>query len=199
MPTSETVSSPNGESRTQSIVQAAYNLIVEKGFEGFRIRDVAERAGIHHATLLHYFPTKEALIQGVVGGMVSRLDQVLVTGPGALPARAALHTHFAHVLAQMRDVPEQFAVFNELFLRANRDSTLREVLRTTDENWHGLLVSLLERGVAEGAFRRDLDPQAAATVVMCTFKGFAFDLTLTAQRSQQTVAQLERWITGEDA
>ena len=31
-------------------------LIVEKGFEGLRVREVAEHAGIHHATLLHYFP-----------------------------------------------------------------------------------------------------------------------------------------------
>ena len=81
--------------------------------------------------------------------------------------------------------------------RAARDEKLREVLVTNDKNWQEFLISLLELGVAEGAFRADLNPHAAATLIMSAFKGFAFGLALTPELAQETVAQLERWIIGE--
>ncbi len=36
------------------LVQSAYQLIVEKGMAGLRIREVASRIGLNHATLLYY-------------------------------------------------------------------------------------------------------------------------------------------------
>jgi AcrR family transcriptional regulator len=35
----------------RGIVRAAYLAIAEKGFEGLRIREIARRAGLDHATL----------------------------------------------------------------------------------------------------------------------------------------------------
>jgi AcrR family transcriptional regulator len=58
-------SGPKNE-RASEVVRAAYALIVEKGMEGLRTREVADKVGINSATLHYYFPTKEALIQGVV-------------------------------------------------------------------------------------------------------------------------------------
>ena len=45
---------------------AAYKRLAEAGFEGLRTRDVAADAGVNIATLHYYFPSKEALIRGVV-------------------------------------------------------------------------------------------------------------------------------------
>ena len=42
--------------RQQQFVQIAFDLIAEKGFEGLRFQDVAEKAGVNNATLLHRFP-----------------------------------------------------------------------------------------------------------------------------------------------
>ena len=55
-----------GEERRQSLVEAAYHLIAEGGFEQLRTRDIAARAGVNIATLHSYFARKEDLIQGVV-------------------------------------------------------------------------------------------------------------------------------------
>jgi len=90
--------------------------------------------------------------------------------------------------------PEQFTVLNKLFMRTSRDPGLRDVLADTDRNWRAFLVPLLERGRDEGAFQTDLNPEAVATVITSTLKGFAFELTLTPERARQTMGQLERWI-----
>lgn len=186
--------SENLDRRADSVT-AAHALIVEKGFEGLRVREVAEHAGIHHATLLHYFPSKEALIRGVVESIVAQLDRVPAAAHSLSP-REALHAHFSHVLEQMRAAPEQFTVLSELFMRASRDQGLRDVLADTDRSWQAFLVPLLERGRDEGAFRSDLDAEAAATLITSTFKGFAFELTLTPEGAQRTMDQLERWLVG---
>lgn len=197
MPTSQARSlKTEGPDRRADAIRATQTLIVEKGFEGLRVREVAARAGMHHATLLHYFPTKEALIQGVIEAFVSRLDRVPADAQELSP-RDALHAHFKLVLEQMRTAPQQFTVINELLVRASRDEKLHKVLADTDMAWRTFLVPLLARGAAEGAFRQDLEPEATATVITSTFKGFAFELTLTPELARKTMDQLERWIIGD--
>ena len=53
--------------RRRALVAAAYTRIANEGFEGLRTRDVAADVGVNIATLHYYFPTKEALIRGVIG------------------------------------------------------------------------------------------------------------------------------------
>ena len=44
---------------------AAFERVAEIGFEGLRLRQVAEQVGIDHSTLHHHFATKQALVAAV--------------------------------------------------------------------------------------------------------------------------------------
>ena len=46
-------------------MHAAFERVAEIGFEGLRLRQVAEQVGIDHSTLHHHFATKQALIVAV--------------------------------------------------------------------------------------------------------------------------------------
>ena len=46
-------------------MRAAYARVAEIGFEGLRLRQVAEQVGIDHSTLHHHFATKQALVAAV--------------------------------------------------------------------------------------------------------------------------------------
>ena len=65
------------EDRRRALVEAAYDQIAERGFEGLRTRDVAARVGVNIATLHYYFPTKEALISGVLDLAMQRFRSTL--------------------------------------------------------------------------------------------------------------------------
>ena len=69
-----------GEERRRSLVQAAYHLIAEGGFERLRTRDVAARAGVNIATLHYYFARKEDLIQGVVEYLLQQFMTAYLPG-----------------------------------------------------------------------------------------------------------------------
>lgn len=48
----------------RAILQAAVDIIIDKGFRGASMRAIARRAGVGDATIYNYFPTKEALLYG---------------------------------------------------------------------------------------------------------------------------------------
>jgi AcrR family transcriptional regulator len=71
--------SPQKTAETHAkIVDAALRRFLSDGFERTRMLDVARDAGLAKGTLYLYFPTKEALFEGVVslmlGGAVERLE-----------------------------------------------------------------------------------------------------------------------------
>jgi AcrR family transcriptional regulator len=57
---------PKGRIRREDILTAAVAVYSEAGYHGSSLREVAKRAGITHAGLLYYFPTKEALLAAVL-------------------------------------------------------------------------------------------------------------------------------------
>ncbi|MGP3979776.1 TetR/AcrR family transcriptional regulator [Streptomyces sp. KR80] len=54
------------EERREAILRAALAVIAERGYRGASLSAVAERAGLTQQGLLHYFPTKEALLVAVL-------------------------------------------------------------------------------------------------------------------------------------
>ncbi|MEE1802740.1 TetR/AcrR family transcriptional regulator [Streptomyces sp. JV176] len=54
------------EERRAGILRATLEVIAERGYRGATLGAVAERAGLTQQGLLHYFPTKEALLLAVL-------------------------------------------------------------------------------------------------------------------------------------
>ena len=52
--------------RRREIIAAAVNVFAASGFRSGSLRDVAERAGMTHAGVMHHFPTKISLLQAVL-------------------------------------------------------------------------------------------------------------------------------------
>lgn len=54
------------EGRRAEIIQAATEVIAERGYRGATLAAVAERVGLTQQGLMHHFPTKEALLVAVL-------------------------------------------------------------------------------------------------------------------------------------
>jgi AcrR family transcriptional regulator len=61
-----TAERPPVGNRREIILRAAMDLFAEKGFESSSLRAIAARSGVTHATVLHYYPSKEALWRATV-------------------------------------------------------------------------------------------------------------------------------------
>jgi AcrR family transcriptional regulator len=150
--------------RRELLVLAAFERVAEIGFEGLRLRQVAEQAGIDHSTLHHHFATKQALV-AAVAAYTTR--QFWSTAPSASEPAAALREHLDALRRLIEQRPQLFAVSAELDLRARRDPDVAAALAGHERGWREVLTGLL--GAGGDAARRD--PAAAAELVIATVKG----------------------------
>ncbi|MEV6848730.1 TetR/AcrR family transcriptional regulator [Actinoplanes sp. NPDC051411] len=181
----------DGEQRRAQIVDAARHAIATLGFEGLRVRDVADQVGINIATLHYYFPTKEALVAAVVQQIVGTLDRVPPSGPARDP-RTVLTEHLAHILGRFEADRDEFVVLNELYARSGRDPELRATLLVNDAAWAGFLRAIFQDGRDRGQFRADLDPDGAAVLVVGFLKSLLSQLDLTAERARGAADEMVR-------
>lgn len=54
------------EARPDEVLDAALALFVDKGFANTRVEDIASRAGLSKGAVYLYFPSKEAILEGLV-------------------------------------------------------------------------------------------------------------------------------------
>src|SRR2546423_1305025 len=179
------------EDRRHALVQAAFNQIAERGFEGLRTREVAAGVGLNIATLHYYFPTKEALIRGVVAHAMERFRSTLA--PHGSPADQ-LRNHLRAVRRLLRDEPEIGAVIGELALRSARDPSLARIMREMNDAWQRTLRGLLRRAAREGYLSRDLDNDEVAALIMATLMSVTLPSVSSADHTDQAFRQLERWL-----
>ncbi|MGH2459701.1 MAG: TetR/AcrR family transcriptional regulator [Chloroflexota bacterium] len=174
-------------------MEAAYERIADAGFEGLRTRDVAADVGVNVATLHYYFPTKEALIRGVVGHALRKFG---ATMPNGGSAAEQLGAHLAAIHRLLKEEPGLFAVLGELALRAPRDAVIADVLRAADEPWHRVLRELVRHSVQEGRIDPRVDPDDAAALIAATIRGVSMPAASSVQpeRIDGAFRELDRWL-----
>lgn len=177
--------------RRQALVLAAYSQIAERGFEGLRTREIAAEVGVNIATLHYYFPTKEALIRGVVEHAMGRFRSTLAPHGSS---EDQLRNHLRAVRQLLRDEPQLGVVMGELALRSVRDPAIARIMDETYDAWHRLLRGLLRRAAREGHLRPELDSDDVAALVVATLTSMTLPTVSRGPRTDHALRQLERWL-----
>lgn len=74
----------NHEAYRKEIIEKALELFVKHGYGGLGMREVAKHLGISKSALYHYFPSKEALFEGITQAVVE--DDIALLDVSALHA-----------------------------------------------------------------------------------------------------------------
>jgi AcrR family transcriptional regulator len=157
------------DARPQELLDAALALFVERGFSATRAEEVAARAGVSKGTLYLYFSSKEELLKAVIrhtlSADIAQGRERLLSFEGS--ASNALTELLADWWETVYDSPSS-AVFKLVITEVRNfpdiaDFYLGEVIQPGMD----VIAQLLQRGMASGEFRSDLDvPSAVHSVVM---------------------------------
>jgi len=98
--------SPKGEKRRELILDATLAELSAKGYINASIGDIAKRAGISAAGVLHHFPSKEALLDA----LLQRQDEQLGEHFIALRENLTLDTLFAYLRRMMQSAQETYGL-----------------------------------------------------------------------------------------
>ena len=148
--------------RRNELLEAAFSLIAEKGLEGLRTRDVAQRAGVNISTLFYYFGSKDALVAALVGHI--RDIFTAASGSGS-PAYTDLRSHLANAWARFQSNPGLATALQELMLRSSRDEVIRSALDRVLQHWSETVAGLVRQDANNGQLETNLDPVRTAALV----------------------------------
>lgn len=143
---------PRSDAVREAVLAAAYAILLETSLGGFSIEAVAQRAGVARTTIYRWWPTKGLLaIESFLNAFRPKLTYVKTDAHDV--AFRALIGSLAAVLAgpdgrvaasvvmQAQSDPETQRMFRERFSEPLREAT----------------AELLEAGMSQGHFRKDLD------------------------------------------
>ena len=147
------VEPPNGLSRTarrqaktrEDLIEAAREIIAERGVEALRVSDVTKRADVAFGTFYNQFKTKDDIVEAVVAETIVGLAQSVEESPEFDdPAEALVASTRAVVRIAYDDPP-----LARLLVKLEQAETRFERIIRPQAG------ALLERGVAEGHFLID--------------------------------------------
>jgi AcrR family transcriptional regulator len=147
------------EARPEEVLDAALELFVEKGFAQTRVEDIATRAGLSKGAVYLYFPSKEAILEGLVRRAVvpiatNALGFLTNFAGNPRTVITAVLKMVAHRLTEPKTIAIPKLLIREMihfpeFAAMYRREVLDRVTPVVEE--------LIRVGVAEGYFR-PVDP-----------------------------------------
>lgn len=120
------MSSPQPRTRIQqrnieTIIDAALEVFSAQGFRGATLDQIARAAGMSKPNLLYYFPSKEAIHETLLSGLMDTwLDPMRAISPDGEP-REELMRYIRRKLEMSREMPRESRLFaNEILQGAPR-------------------------------------------------------------------------------
>jgi AcrR family transcriptional regulator len=146
----------------QAILTAAREILMEEGFAAMRLEHVAARAGVGKTAIYRRWPSKQALAQDLLSQLAAphiavtdtdnTHDELLAVVTN--PMRAVTETDFGPVIKAMLSQIASNPTIGDPFRATVVEARRAEVAR------------VVERGIARGDLRRDLDVGVATELLV---------------------------------
>jgi len=144
-------SSPNtmkNQDKRSNIIQAALDLIVERGFHGTSMAMVAQKADVGAGTIYHYFESKEALIKELYRELEEKIMVALWEGdPVSKPIRERFIHLWTVLLKYFIAHPLYFRYVQQYHNSPYGVSLRRDALSKGDDRY--IFKNLFEEGVSQ--------------------------------------------------
>lgn len=190
----ETMSQIQKQERTQkdrreeaefALLNAAVQIIAEKGSEGLTLADVGKTAGYSRGLPAHYFGDKQGLLVAMVrhigklyAGDLSRYD----FGPPGTEAllkrvRAAYESVYQSQTVDGEGSRGAIALLVSLS-ESLTNPAMRGPIAIIDEKVRNSLERDIVAGIASGDFRSDIDPKVETAILLGTIRGIIWHWNL---------------------
>jgi AcrR family transcriptional regulator len=143
-----------------AILTATLGLIAEVGIHDFRMDDVAQRAGVGKAAIYRRYSSKDDLVTAAVAALVSE-----ITIPDTGSTREDLLALMREAVAVYRDPIKAGVMPSLVGAMRQRPELARAIREGFLARRRAALRTVLDRGVARGDLRADLDAELALDVL----------------------------------
>ncbi len=157
------------DERRLHILDAAERAFVRYGFHAATMSQVADEAGMSAGNLYRYFPSKEAIVEGLcLADQVQRSETFAVlasAGDLRLAMRAALDEHVLHAPI------EKARMIVEIWAESGRNARVAEFTRQLDHDVLEGLAGLFDLAKTRGVAAMHVDSHFAASLMFSLVAG----------------------------
>lgn len=161
------------------ILSAACEVIAEMGFEGVRMRNVAQRAGVSSALLHYHFDNREKLFLAALRFSFENAGAAefrAATSPEA-PATWVLARIIDTCLPVTAELRRDYLLWQELWLRATRDTESKALAAELYDELREWVGAAIRDGINRGEFSAT-DVPAVVDLLLALVDGYGFRLVL---------------------
>ena len=151
------------------MLATAADLFATRGYEATNLMDISEAAGVGRTTFYHYFGSKEAILERLVGdlthGLIALLDNVSVRDDAS--SSRQLYEVVSSLAGRLMEHPLQFKVIDRNLPALPVEIQSRYL--AARQSIRSLLTRIIAKGTAANEFR-SVDPALHALVIigMCS-------------------------------
>ncbi len=154
------------EETVQLILDVAYRLFMEKGYEGTSIQDIINQlGGLSKGAIYHHFKSKEDILVAVVDRMTAESNQMLavIRDRSDLCGKEKLKTIFKESINR----PVQNDIFTVVPNFQNNPKLLFSLLHETiEEAAPNYLLPIIKEGISDGSIETDYPEQLAEMILL---------------------------------
>ena len=151
------------EDARAKMLDAAVDLVLEAGADGFSVDEVARRSGVAKTTIYRHFPNAKELL-------VAALDRALPAPP--IPDTGTLRDDLIAYLASVRPTFADVGLRNlffEIYVAGARDPEVRALQQNLIRGRSGPTMAIFDHGRARGEISPEIDYATMAEIVQGPF------------------------------
>ncbi len=188
----------------EALLDAAAELVAERGVEGASLARIGERAGTSRGLATHHFGSKDALVARLAQRTQNRIDDAARAAvglgerdvedvPGLDRLRKTVDVYlerFEHPSFEDRAL---IVMWGATFPAAAPVKGMLDADRRSFDGWAGLI----EDGQRDGSVKADADPQTSAVLIHALVRGVAAILLTDAEVTEMGRVReaCQAWIT----
>lgn len=160
------------QDRRHAILEAAWQLIAERGYHHVRVQDVARICGTSTGTIHYYFPGKDDVLREALRYCV---DQAFERQGAALQQIDNAHKRLLALIEMQlplgRQVRNEWSIWLQFWVESSLSPELRMQHNDFYARWLETVVRIVRRGQRQGIFREDVDAEAFARLLTSATDG----------------------------
>jgi AcrR family transcriptional regulator len=164
--------------RRRQLVEAAFQVLAERGSEATRLSDVAERLGVATSLVSYYFPTRDDLILEAMRFGVERYFAQETATLARIQDPLQRLEQAVHWTIPDGPRDPSWIIMMEFWMRAIRRAPLQTVAAMFQSRARGLFASIIETGRATGRFSPVGSSESIAASLVAMIDGMAMRVVL---------------------
>ncbi|GIQ69445.1 TetR/AcrR family transcriptional regulator [Xylanibacillus composti] len=186
-----------------AFIQAALQVIAEKGYMHTSIEDIATTAGYSKAAFYVHFKSKDDFLAAFTQNLIQEFIDRFLSSFILQEDWTASVRHGIRLFIELAERDQWCLIFFEFYQIALRDEEVRSKLQLHYANWARFLAELLDKISSRNGLRWQTDSHTIASLIMALLDGYNLQRNILsapvdAQHIEEAVIRLLRaWVLPE--